>query len=1601
MKIFSIYRFSIFDLLRRVSLAIAAMFVTTAVLADDVSAEQALQIARQFAQSPQTQQLSRRSAPAKPVAPTMAHVMRSKESQRDNVYVINLGNDQGFVIVSAEDGADDVVLGYCDHGSFDYDDCPIQLKDLLGSYSASVDTLRSHPVMAAPRRVVTAWPSYIGSIVVGPLLTTTWNQSWPYNMYCPKGCPTGCYPTALAQVMNYWKWPKKTVGDDEYFSNQTYDWDNMLDDYWGYNNVQAEAVAKLMADIGKAFGTAYAPEGSPTYFESQALVKFFGYEPDIKQVRGLIASDLMGSMKSELNEHRPVLYCGAPGYESTDIPHALVCDGYTDRDYFHFNYGWGGSCDGFYKNALVNRYAYNAYIFTGVRPYNAEYKVIDGIKYGLLTNGTAEVIDYTVGGTGYRENGEVTIPSVVTNEGKEYRVTRIRSLAFYSKGKFDKITIGDNVETIDRNAFIMSTVTEVVFGDKAKEIPDNAFENAGVNKLTIGASIKRIGKRAFRMCSVGEITCKSPAFEVDDEAFYGPLGNGLDTGEWLSHITKIGRRAFAMKFFLNNPNFENLEEIGSEAFYTCIFKTNDGRGDALFAIPPKLKSIAPDAFKNSVGLWWFYVRDNPYFYNTGSAQPYLLNSSGTSLLMTVTDPFDLIGDPNGLYPLPETLVKLEPGSICGNYGANIVIPNTIVEMEGAFKNCSKSITDVYIRADYPPVISDSTFNEEIFKNSNLRLYVPKGSRERYAKAPGWRRFKSILEAYKWAKYYPDDYEPTPPPGRQYTMVVNGTDDDSQQRVSIPISDVNSMELSDDGRQVVIKRRGGKDDVTTSVVSVDSITWKPSFVFENAEVFDLNDSTLTVEAQKCRVTFSSTCIDEDVQLSIRNGVLTPDVTDGITRGISLDLNLSDGTHELSGTADITIPVQPNAGEKVNAAYYNEEEGCWEPICFKYDEASGTLTITTNHLSMYSVFFIKDEHSCLAKLNYWGFAPELYEIDDAIKKLLYIVSSDDPEAQMVREYKDEMSLWQSVGLDGLYNIATSISEPLLDFKPEALDNAVNIMGYLGTAISILDVVGADINGDNVGVLKGTLSTVLNYAGGQMAAAIGTPIMAACSGCVAFIGIALEKLNTRVQEHKRDMFRAAYRYYYSQRGYNAIGGHSSYKADKNNPHGYYRTTKDWYNYLYPIFAEGKMSQSKLEAFIEYAVQRYCDRFWEDNEDIRIECYEWAKVQGLSSLMWISEADKQQICDEYYADLINGEMVSVIQAIKENLRYEASQRYKKTLEKVGAIVNTQYKLQISDSSKPSDGKSKFAGWQMRFAEIPSSVGNAEEWMCTIGDDGTATLGYFTVYALLQNEMPFKVVLVDRKGIERKTWDFQISEHTGKRGFKIDLAKSGVEVEAPKLIDLQLTYDPDHVEMPMTFDGIYYHLDTENNLVKKPMQNIQEWNIYLDNRFNKRARFQYELEKFFKRHDFITVDDAGHVKIGDDIIGTMTGNEGTGTFTINTTHKFVEKTKAEFVQSFNKAFSTGSGWDIAYGISNLLNGTIKHKIDCEFHLVRNDAGSYTVTFTGSGTFDFSGENVILIENLDWSAWTKENQSITVDDVSTGITEAEGKVTLRYVVTLE
>ena len=222
----------------RLLLLLLVFLLNTPAWADDITLEQAFQIASQFSESPQTQQLAKRRGMAQMAKPTLAYAMRSRVADKDNVYVINLGNDQGFVIVAGETGADGEVLGYCDHGSFAYDTAPIQLQSLLDNYSAGIDSLRRNPSLAKKPQLRGKVVD-IGSVIVGPLLTTTWNQWGPYNKYCPEGCPAGCYPVALAQLMNYWKWPKQsqgylnTIGEfhGEDFSGHVYDWDNMIDNY--------------------------------------------------------------------------------------------------------------------------------------------------------------------------------------------------------------------------------------------------------------------------------------------------------------------------------------------------------------------------------------------------------------------------------------------------------------------------------------------------------------------------------------------------------------------------------------------------------------------------------------------------------------------------------------------------------------------------------------------------------------------------------------------------------------------------------------------------------------------------------------------------------------------------------------------------------------------------------------------------------------------------------------------------------------------------------------------------------------------------------------------------------------------------------------------------------------------------------------------------------------------------------------------------------------------------------------------------------------------------------------------------------------------------
>jgi len=112
---------------------------------------------------------------------------------------------------------------------------------------------------------------------VGPLLSTAWHQSYPYNMYCPMGdggqCVVGCVATAMAQIMWYHQWPPAGQGSHSYYwpgdvscgsssPGQTITAD--FSDPYEYQATN-ENVAELSYEVGVAFDMDYGVCGSGTY----------------------------------------------------------------------------------------------------------------------------------------------------------------------------------------------------------------------------------------------------------------------------------------------------------------------------------------------------------------------------------------------------------------------------------------------------------------------------------------------------------------------------------------------------------------------------------------------------------------------------------------------------------------------------------------------------------------------------------------------------------------------------------------------------------------------------------------------------------------------------------------------------------------------------------------------------------------------------------------------------------------------------------------------------------------------------------------------------------------------------------------------------------------------------------------------------------------------------------------------------------------------------------------------------------------------------------------------------------------------------------------
>lgn len=335
---------------------------------------------------PQSQQISSRDA--SDAASTWIRVYYPEYQSRKNV--VSLQNTRGCTLLY-EVGFDSIhillsgskaclpILGYYKGNSSiinEMDKLPCNLRSLIDTYIEEIegcfanDTIRLYYNDDWNTLLNGTLSGTRSSVVVPPLITTKWNQSWSndgcdlnaYNYFIPPddnhNCShqlVGCNAVALAQVMNYWQYPIL------YNAPRQFDWCNMTDSLNectdGDYEIHRDAIAYLMYQCAMDIEAEFGCTGTISNLQKtrKALVEKYGYRSSASYLqRSSYYTSWEAMLRDNLDNEQPVIYRGKG--------HAFVCDGYRDDGTFHFNWGWCGYYDGYFSLSSLTPSDYD---FTG------------------------------------------------------------------------------------------------------------------------------------------------------------------------------------------------------------------------------------------------------------------------------------------------------------------------------------------------------------------------------------------------------------------------------------------------------------------------------------------------------------------------------------------------------------------------------------------------------------------------------------------------------------------------------------------------------------------------------------------------------------------------------------------------------------------------------------------------------------------------------------------------------------------------------------------------------------------------------------------------------------------------------------------------------------------------------------------------------------------------------------------------------------------------------------------------------------------------------------------------------------------------------------
>ena len=375
--------------------------------------------------------------------------------------------------------------------------------------------------------------------------------------------------------------------------------------------------------------------------------------------------------------------------------------------------------------------------------------VVDGLAYTLdKTAKTAAVIPNSYYDDNKEEHllcapyvGDIAVPETITVEGVDYTVTELSEKAF-DGADITSLTLPSSIKKLGYESISFCTeLKKVNVPASVEEIAEGTFGFCvGITDFTFEE-----GNNHFIMESNMLMTADKKRLI---HLFYAEDKDATLNVTLPSTITAIDEYALACRSVKEIKLHEGVEKIGQYAFSFALLSSIEipasvtFLGEAFVSWIPGLKKITVAEgntcckFVNDA----LYNADMTLFYMV------LPGNNKIEIAETVTRIGNHAIESTELETLviPDNVREIGIQAIIDNQKLKTVVIGSGVEETGIMAlDENQSLEAIYLRRETPAEIQEDLFEDEYY--DKVTLYVPTGTKEAYAIAPYWGKFKTIEE----------------------------------------------------------------------------------------------------------------------------------------------------------------------------------------------------------------------------------------------------------------------------------------------------------------------------------------------------------------------------------------------------------------------------------------------------------------------------------------------------------------------------------------------------------------------------------------------------------------------------------------------------------------------------------------------------------------------------------------------------------------------------------------------------------------------------------------------------------------------------------------